>query len=102
LKSIGESPKAISKAAKKGRDTLGFVPRIEIRSEWLEEFDKGKALLPRSAKVEAIRDKLRTWKNEAPSDKVIIFVQWSLMIRLIGIMLEEERVSFIYYVVSLS
>ncbi|PQE17636.1 hypothetical protein CJF31_00007763 [Rutstroemia sp. NJR-2017a BVV2] len=101
LKSIGKSPHAIAKAAKKGRDTLNFAPRLDVRSEWLEEFDKGNASLPRSAKVDAIRNKLRTWKKEAPSDKVIIFVQWSLMIRLIGVMLQEEDIPFIYYVVSL-
>jgi SNF2 family DNA or RNA helicase len=78
-----------------------FAPRLNVRSEWLEEFDKGNASLPRSAKVDAIRNKLHIWKKEAPSDKVIIFVQWSLMIRLIGVMLKEEHIPFIYYVVSL-
>ncbi|RAL63884.1 hypothetical protein DID88_003527 [Monilinia fructigena] len=81
----------------KGRDALGFSPRVSIRSEWLEEFNKGKAKLPHSPKIEAIRSKLNKWRGEAPSDKIVVFVQWKLMMRLIGVMLEEENHHFLYY-----
>ncbi|TGO39228.1 hypothetical protein BHYA_0058g00400 [Botrytis hyacinthi] len=82
---------------RKGRDALGFLPRLRVRSEWLEDFDKGTAKLPHTPKVEAIKQKLQTWRREAPSDKIVIFVQWKLMMRLIGIMLEEEDHHFLYY-----
>ncbi|KAJ8061259.1 hypothetical protein OCU04_010327 [Sclerotinia nivalis] len=82
---------------KRGRDALGFSPRLSVRSEWLEEFNKGKAELPHTPKVEAIKQKLRSWRQEAPSDKIVIFIQWKLMMRLIGIMLEEENYNFLYY-----
>ncbi|KAF7928190.1 hypothetical protein EAE99_004948 [Botrytis elliptica] len=82
---------------RKGRDELGFLPRLSVRSEWLEDFDKGTAKLPHTPKVEAIKQKLQTWRREAPSDKIVIFVQWKLMMRLIGIMLEEEDHHFLYY-----
>ncbi|KAF7950920.1 uncharacterized protein EAE97_002472 [Botrytis byssoidea] len=82
---------------RKGRDALGFLPRLSVRSEWLEDFDKGTVKLPHTPKVEAIKKKLQTWRREAPSDKKVIFVQWKLMMRLTGIMLEEEDFHFLYY-----
>ncbi|TGO70278.1 hypothetical protein BOTNAR_0002g00620 [Botryotinia narcissicola] len=82
---------------RKGRDALGFLPRLSVRSEWLEDFDKGTVKLPHTPKVEAIKKKLQTWRREAPSDKIVIFVQWKLMMRLTGIMLEEEDFHFLYY-----
>ncbi|TGO54950.1 hypothetical protein BCON_0099g00140 [Botryotinia convoluta] len=82
---------------RKGRDALGFLPRLSVRSEWLEDFNKRTAKLPHTPKVEAIKQKLQTWHREAPSDKIVIFVQWKLMMRLTGIMLEEEDYHFLYY-----
>lgn len=33
---------------KKGRDRVGFLPRLSVRSEWLDDFNKGKTKLPQT------------------------------------------------------
>jgi hypothetical protein len=40
----------------------------------LEEYDAGGETLPTSAKLEALDYQLRTWLQDAPDEKVIIFI----------------------------
>lgn len=97
-----KKPKDVALSIKKGRDIYNYLPTLEQSSEWLEDFDKGKASLPHSSKLEAIRKQIQGWRRRAPKEKIVIFVQWKLMMILVGIMLEEENELFLYYSVRLS
>ncbi|KAI9644563.1 hypothetical protein NHQ30_006584 [Ciborinia camelliae] len=78
-----------------GRDFLKILPRPDMECKWLDDYDAGKANLPTSKKVEEVRTQLRQWRKDAPKDKIVIFAQWRIMLRLIGIMLKEENRDFL-------
>lgn len=50
-----------------------------------------------SAKTRATIDSVLEWQSSAPSDKIIIFLEWNLTARILGRMLEANGVQFLYY-----
>ncbi|KAK7729109.1 hypothetical protein SLS53_009324 [Cytospora paraplurivora] len=53
--------------------------------------------VPRSAKVDALIRQIIAWLEEAPEDKIIVFIQWVELNGIIGRILEEEGITFLYY-----
>ena len=91
-----ESPD--SGGSSQGKDFNNVEPKSK-KSSWLERYDqdpKKYDLVP-SAKSIAIKSLLCHWFHTDPNDKVIIFVQWKLMARILGRMLNAENHGFVYY-----
>jgi hypothetical protein len=66
---------------------------------WFEKHDSRKRLIV-SSKLRALKSELFDQTRGEPGDKKIIFVQWLQAAILIGSMLEEENIPFVYYWVS--
>jgi len=94
------------RANMKGKDMKGFRPTPSptqlYPQQWLEEFDNDKVSVLQSAKLMAVMDHVRYWRKRAPDDKIIIFSQFKHFQILLGVMLEEEEISFLYFSVSVS
>lgn len=85
-------------------------------SKWLNmcKTDKEKYLLP-SAKTTSLKAQILKWINEAPNDKIIsvfmhhqnlrlltvlVFTQFRMMAKIIGLICEEEKWGYLYFTVS--
>jgi len=80
------------------KNVLGkyFIPEME-ESPWLEMCDKNKIPISETTKLQTLKQQVHTWLQEAPREKIIIFVQWRRFAILIGRMLQKEQVGFVYY-----
>ncbi|TVY51440.1 Helicase-like transcription factor CHR28 [Lachnellula cervina] len=79
----------------KGRDALSFEPAVE--SLWLYKSDVEPDFpLTPSAKTAALKATLLKGFEEAPMDKVVIYVQFRLLARIVGRMCASEGWGFLY------
>ncbi|RDL39913.1 uncharacterized protein BP5553_04253 [Venustampulla echinocandica] len=80
----------------KGRDAMGFEPYTPY-STWLthSDTDSGFPLVP-SAKTAALKSILLKGFTEAPLDKVVIYVQFRTLARIVGRMCKQEGWNFLY------
>ncbi|KAK0670666.1 SNF2 family N-terminal domain-containing protein [Cercophora samala] len=53
--------------------------------------------VPHSAKTKATIDLVNKWQNEAPTDKIIIFVQWIPMLSILGRLVTQSGYRFVYF-----
>jgi hypothetical protein len=102
-----------------GDDENWAQPKLRDRSNWIEDYDTNypnKELMA-SAKTIAVKNQIIIWQREAPDDKIIgrsppspkrtasvadrklpkVFVNWAKLACVIGRMLSEEGVPFLYY-----
>ncbi|KAK1566415.1 LOW QUALITY PROTEIN: SNF2 family domain-containing protein [Colletotrichum navitas] len=86
----------------KGFDYTGFQhPEDDKKNKkpirFLQISDKrpGVPLTP-SAKMTALKETILRWQAEAPDDKIIIFSQFSVVMKIIGRILESEGICFAY------
>lgn len=86
----------------KGKDSRKFRPRGMKSSRWLDRADDGEIKLLQSVKMKALKMQLRQWNKEAPTEKIIIFSQWTLFCTVIGRILSELGIGFVYFTVRLS
>jgi len=110
-----------TKVPRKGCDLTGYRPRPDQKSgftgmAWIERHDAMDEKVILSSKMRTLRNVLQAIDNlrsahhrkdsAGPSvtspDKVIIFVQWIQVAILIGTMLEEASVPFVYFWVSIN
>ncbi|KAF4961084.1 hypothetical protein FGADI_500 [Fusarium gaditjirri] len=64
-----------------GRDDIGYGP----------------VKMPLSSKLKATLAVMLTWMQEAPDDKIIIYVQWTRTAKSLGCVLESLGIKFVYY-----
>ncbi|KAK0128490.1 hypothetical protein ONS95_000462 [Cadophora gregata] len=104
-KSSSKSKKAKKESSKKpihnGEDSLGNLPP-QVHMLWLHEYDAGRSKMPPSTKLTALESQIRTWMVEAPEDKHIIFTQWRGFAGVIGRVLNERKVGFVYFTGDMS
>ncbi|PMD36328.1 hypothetical protein L207DRAFT_435119 [Hyaloscypha variabilis F] len=81
----------------KGKDATGFEPHTS-HSEWLEMSDlhPEKFPLTASAKTTALKALLLRGFMEAPYDKVVIYVQFRQLARIVGRICQSEGWQFLY------
>ncbi|OBT72359.1 hypothetical protein VF21_07500 [Pseudogymnoascus sp. 05NY08] len=73
-----------------------FMPHIKD-SEWLKLcLEKKKKLLP-SSKTIALKAQVLRWVHEAPDDKILIFTQFKMMTRIVGLICEKEGWGHVYF-----
>lgn len=104
LKKCPKSKTAMKEASppllrRKGKDSLTFYPKV-AQSDWLEKSDLGEMSLFQCAKLAKVRELLLKWQRETTDEKIIIFCQWKGFLTLVGRILEEEKIGFIYYTAS--
>ncbi|KAH8900083.1 hypothetical protein GQ53DRAFT_595648, partial [Thozetella sp. PMI_491] len=89
--------------AEVGDDHHWTQPVSRPPSKWLDQWDKEqKVPLTPGAKTVAVKNRILAWQREAPDDKIIIFTQWVLLARIIGRILAEEHITFLYYFGNMS
>ncbi|KAF9872347.1 SNF2 family domain-containing protein [Colletotrichum karsti] len=49
-----------------------------------------------SAKMTALKETILRWQHEAPDDKIIVFSQFTIVMKIVGRMLEAENIPFAY------
>ncbi|TVY39756.1 putative ATP-dependent helicase, partial [Lachnellula occidentalis] len=79
----------------KGRDAMGFEPVVESLWLYKSDVEPDFSLAP-SAKTTALKATLLKGFEEAPLDKVVIYVQFRLLARIIGRMCASEGWGFLY------
>ncbi|KAI1176782.1 P-loop containing nucleoside triphosphate hydrolase protein [Nemania sp. FL0916] len=95
-RSISVVPSSQAKARSPGDDYNGIQPRASQNFRWLDECDRLGPVFS-STKTNATLDIIKNWQSEAPDDKIVVFVEWLLTARILGRMLNEVNVNFVYY-----
>ncbi|KFY29006.1 hypothetical protein V493_02602 [Pseudogymnoascus sp. VKM F-4281 (FW-2241)] len=73
-----------------------YTPHIKD-SEWLNMcIENNKKLLP-SSKTIALKAQILLWVHEAPDDKILIFTQFRMMTRIVGLLCEKEHWGHVYF-----
>ncbi|KFY84973.1 hypothetical protein V500_08836 [Pseudogymnoascus sp. VKM F-4518 (FW-2643)] len=73
-----------------------YTPHIKD-SEWLKMcLENNKKLLP-SSKTIALKAQILRWIHEAPDDKILIFTQFRMMTRIVGLICEKEGWGHVYF-----
>lgn len=82
-----------------GNDWRGYQPLgIEDSAEFLKECDGNAQLtLAPSAKTTMVKNIILKWQKEHPDDKIIVFTQWVMVARILGRVLEQEKIDFLYF-----
>ncbi len=104
-----------------GDDANWVQPKMKDSSKWMERYDENypDKILGASAKTIAVKNQILLWQKEAPDDKIIgtyqpehsrlsrpqlnqpstktVFVNWAKLACIIGRMLNEEQIPFLYY-----
>ncbi|KAK3317938.1 P-loop containing nucleoside triphosphate hydrolase protein [Apodospora peruviana] len=94
-----KSQRRSRKVRKHGDDYLVWQPAIRDRATWLEDYDKHhktKQMTP-GVKTVAIKYQILKWQAEAPDDKIIVFVQFAKLACILGRILCQEKIQFLYY-----
>ncbi|KAI1876734.1 uncharacterized protein JN550_000806 [Neoarthrinium moseri] len=85
---------------KLGNDVFDCQPKAKkSTTKFIRECDKkypGEPMVP-SSKATAVKDTTIRWLKEAEDDKIIIFTQWKPMGMIIGRMLQDEGIPFLYF-----
>ncbi|KAB5577908.1 P-loop containing nucleoside triphosphate hydrolase protein [Coniochaeta sp. 2T2.1] len=82
-----------------GNDYKEYQPMgDEEGGRFLEECDKNVNLaLTPSAKTTVVKNLILDWQRDHPDDKIIVFTQWVLLGRILGRVLQQEGINFLYY-----
>ncbi|KAI0200039.1 P-loop containing nucleoside triphosphate hydrolase protein [Astrocystis sublimbata] len=80
-----------------GDDHNGMQPQMSMTfCRWLEKCDKENTITP-STKLTAAIKIVNDWQTEAPDDKIVIFTEWIGTAKILGRMLNKEKIEFVYY-----
>ncbi|ROW16751.1 hypothetical protein VPNG_01596 [Cytospora leucostoma] len=81
-----------------GMDYNGKLPRSGKKAGSANCLGQDSGMkVPRSAKVDAAIRQIVAWLKEAPEDKIIVFIQWVELNGILGRILEEEGITFLFY-----
>jgi SNF2 family DNA or RNA helicase len=94
---ISVVPPSQMKQRSSGDDYNGVQPKLNGWScRWLRRCDRVGRVTP-STKTKAALDQVKQWQAEAPDDKIVIFNEWIATARVLGRMLNESKIDFVYY-----
>ncbi|KAG9498634.1 hypothetical protein J7337_009444 [Fusarium musae] len=102
---IDRAVKAIDGYKEPGRDSIGtrWTGGLKDKASFFravcghDDIDYGPVRMPLSSKVKATLAVMLTWMEEAPDDKIIIYVQWTRTAKALGCVLESLGINFLYY-----
>ncbi|KAL2135719.1 hypothetical protein VTI74DRAFT_7236 [Chaetomium olivicolor] len=94
---------SITKRPGRGDDVNNIQPKANKKSTFLADSDRDRssALTP-SAKTIALKSILLDWHKPYPEDKIIVFTPFVEIGRIIGRMLQDEDIDFLYYFGTMS
>ncbi|KAI0132812.1 SNF2 family N-terminal domain-containing protein [Xylariales sp. AK1849] len=89
-----------------GDDHLDFQPRTKKSATTFlascdKIYSKDNPMVP-SAKTTAVKETVLEWLSEAPDDKIIIFIEFLEGAQILGRMLQDESMKFIYFTGDMS
>ncbi|EAA28286.2 hypothetical protein GE21DRAFT_6067 [Neurospora crassa] len=81
-----------------GDDFHGFQPMGDPKNAtFLAEADRKHTVnMTPSAKTTRLKDIILEWQKDAPDDKIIVFTHWILLGRILGRVLQQEKIDFLY------
>lgn len=93
-----------AKASVKGKDCRAFRPAPGpnqlYTQQWLQKFDADEIDLLPSTKLNAAKEQIQYWLDAEPLDKIIVFSQFKHFQILLGIVLQESKIPFLYFSVG--
>lgn len=81
----------------RGDDYNCFQPKDDSESTLMRIVDAHPSV-PQSSKMKAILKQIQEWQQEAEDDKIIVFTNFIGVIRLLGRILQENSIEFLYFV----
>ncbi len=103
-KSPKTSNSKLKHSSKRGKDARGSRPLPPPNQlcfkRWLEKIDTGSMEILPCAKLVGVMEQVQDWLHEAPEDKIIIFTQFRHFQTMVGCMLEQKKINFVYFSVS--
>ncbi|KAK7721009.1 hypothetical protein SLS64_001302 [Diaporthe eres] len=84
---------------RRGDDYSGFEPADDEGSTLFQYLDKHpEEPIPQTSKLKATLDQILKWQAEASMDKIIVFQQFIGTSRLLGRLLQDHGIPFLYFV----
>lgn len=84
---------------KRGEDFLGFRPKEDFESSLFRQLEANpEAEIPLSSKMRAILEQIQDWQTAAPQDKILVFSQFIDTLKLLGRVLQDHDIEFLYFV----
>ncbi|KAB5535381.1 SNF2 family N-terminal domain-containing protein [Coniochaeta sp. 2T2.1] len=82
-----------------GNDHNGLQPLGDGEgAKFLDECDRNVNLtMAPSAKTAKVKELILKWQKDFPNDKIIVFTQWVMVGRILGRVLQQEKIPFLYY-----
>lgn len=94
-----ESKKKTDRPRLRGDDWVKFQPQNDVGATLIPRLDANpKVPIPMSSKMKATIDQIQAWLESAPDDKVIVFTQFIDTQRLLGRVLHQLGIDFLYFV----
>ncbi|KAG6366629.1 hypothetical protein INS49_000807 [Diaporthe citri] len=82
----------------RGEDFLNFSPKEDFDTSLFRDLDANpSAEIPLSSKMRATLEQIQTWQSVAPQDKIIVFSQFIDTQRLLGRVLQDHGIEFLYF-----
>lgn len=85
------------RARLRGDDYNGFQPQDSSGSTLMQILDASSAV-PQSSKMKAVLKQIQDWHQEARDDKVIVFSNFIGATRLLGRILQDNGIEFLYFI----
>ncbi|KAK7743007.1 DNA repair protein rad16 [Diaporthe eres] len=82
----------------RGEDFLKFAPKEDFETSLFRHLDANpEAEIPLSSKMRATLDQIQGWQSIAPQDKLVVFSQFIDIQRLLGRVLQDHGIEFLYF-----
>ncbi|EKD12226.1 hypothetical protein MBM_09547 [Drepanopeziza brunnea f. sp. 'multigermtubi' MB_m1] len=88
--------KKTSLKGRKAVDAVGFRPITTSSLKWLQKFDDSKYQILPTAKLSGVTKLILEWRVYHPSDKVVVFIQFTHFGIMLGGLLQKNKVKFVY------
>lgn len=97
LSSVSGEPDA-QQPCMRGEDFLRFQPKEDFGTTLFRNLDANPgAEIPLSSKMRATLTQIQTWQSVAPEDKIIVFSQFIDSQRLLGRVLQDHGIEYLYF-----
>lgn len=82
----------------RGEDALKFAPKEDFDASLFRHLDANpESKIPLSSKMRATLDQIQEWQSIAPQEKIVVFSQFIDTQRLLGRVLQDHGIEFLYF-----
>ncbi|KAG8166749.1 hypothetical protein KVR01_002438 [Diaporthe batatas] len=83
----------------KGDDAIHFQPKENFGASLIRNLDANTGMeIPLSSKMREILEQIQAWQLDAPGDKIVVFFQFIDTQRLMGRVLQDHNIDFLYFI----